>query len=313
MASSADIRFPDSDCCTLPVVERFVSINGEGPRAGRLAAFIRFAGCNLACSWCDTSWANVGNCAHEDCAPDELVEWVAGSGAACVTLTGGEPALQPGLPDLIRALHCSDVWGAGLGAQRVVEVETNGAVDLASLDALRNQLAEGRLVGAVAGDAREAGRPTGLSGQCSAAAPGPRPEDLCQSEPGVQPEGSRQSGLEPAACVGDGGCGCQVHFTVDCKMPSSGMDAEMLPGNYELLRWGDAVKFVVASREDLECAQRVIERHDLCDRCEVFFSPVFSCIEPSQIVDFMQEQRLSRVRLQLQLHKIIWPGQEKGV
>ena len=87
----------------------------------------------------------------------------------------------------------------------------------------------------------------------------------------------------------------------------------MLPGNYELLRWGDAVKFVVASREDLECARDVIEKHNLCGRCEVFFSPVFSCIEPSQIVDFMQEQRLSRVRLQLQLHKIIWPGQEKGV
>ena len=295
------MRFPDSDCCALPVVERFVSINGEGPRAGRLAAFIRFAGCNLACSWCDTAWANVGNCAHEDCTPAELVEWVAGSGAACVTLTGGEPALQPGLPDLIRALYRSDVWGAGLGAQRVVEVETNGAVDLASLDALRRQLAKGRLAGAAAGDDREAGGPTGLSDQCSAAAPGP------------QPEGLRQSELEPAACVGDGGCGCQVHFTVDCKMPSSGMIAEMLPGNYELLRWGDAVKFVVASREDLECAQRVIERHDLCDRCEVFFSPVFSCIEPSQIVDFMQEQRLPRVRLQLQLHKIIWPDQEKGV
>ncbi len=299
MASSADMRFPDSDCCALPVVERFVSINGEGPRAGRLAAFIRFAGCNLACSWCDTAWANVGNCAHEDCTPDELVEWVAGSGAACVTLTGGEPALQPGLPDLIRALHCSDVWGAGLGAQRVVEVETNGAVDLASLDALRNQLAAGRLPGSVACDAREAGVPAGLSGQ--------RPT----SAPGMRSEAPRQLGPAPAACADDGAC--QVRFTVDCKMPSSGMTAEMLPSNYELLRWGDAVKFVVASREDLECAQGVIERYDLCGRCEVFFSPVFSCIEPSQIVDFMQEQRLSRVRLQLQLHKIIWPGQEKGV
>lgn len=301
MVSSADMRFPDGDCCALPVVERFVSINGEGPRAGRLAAFIRFAGCNLACSWCDTSWANVGNCAHEDCTPDELVEWVAGSGAACVTLTGGEPALQPGLPDLVRELHCSDVWGAGLGAQRVVEIETNGAVDLASLHALREELAAGRLPGAVAGDARGAGEPTRLSGQFLASAPG------------VQPGDPRQLGAGSAACVGDGGCGCQVHFTVDCKMPSSGMTAEMLPGNYDLLRWGDAVKFVVASREDLECARDVIEKYDLCDRCEVFLSPVFSCIEPSQIVDFMQEQRLSRVRLQLQLHKIIWPGQEKGV
>ncbi len=254
MASPAETCCLDDAGCALPVVERFVSVNGEGPRAGRLAAFIRFAGCNLACSWCDTAWANVGDCAHEDCTPAGLLEWVAGSGAACVTLTGGEPTLQPGLPALVRALYGSDAWGAGLGDQRVVEIETNGAVDLDPLHALREELA-----------------------------------------------------------AGQGVSGCRIHFTVDCKMPSSGMTAEMLPGNYDLLCWGDAVKFVVASREDLECARQVIEKHDLCSRCEVFFSPVFSCIEPSQIVDFMQEQRLSRVRLQLQLHKIIWPGQEKGV
>ncbi len=38
------------------VVEKFVSINGEGRRAGQLAIFIRFAGCNLNCSYCDTLW-----------------------------------------------------------------------------------------------------------------------------------------------------------------------------------------------------------------------------------------------------------------
>lgn len=286
MAISADTYCADDACCALPVVERFVSINGEGPRAGRLAAFIRFAGCNLACSWCDTSWANVGNCAHEDCTPAELVEWVAGSGAACVTLTGGEPTLQPGLPDLVRALCESEAWGGEFAGQRVVEIETNGAVDLAELHALREELAAGWQMGA----AGQASQLAELSGQAS----------------GAQLTGQgNQAGLSDRAC--------RVCFTLDCKMPSSGMTAEMLPGNYDLLRWGDAVKFVVASREDLECAHDVIEEHDLCGKCEVFFSPVFSCIEPSQIVDFMQEQRLSRVRLQLQLHKIIWPGQEKGV
>lgn len=242
--------------CPLPVVERFTSVNGEGPRAGRLAAFIRFAGCNLACSWCDTAWANVGDCQHEDLALYELVEWVAGTGAACVTLTGGEPALQPGLPALIEALCCSDIWGGPSDAQRVVEVETNGAVDLAELDALRGELA--------------------------------------------------QRGLSETART-------QVCFTVDCKMPSSGMAAEMLPSNYSLLREGDAVKFVVGSHEDLECAARAIEEHDLCSRCEVFLSPVFSCIDPADIVIFMEQNRMTRVRLQLQLHKIIWPNQDRGV
>ena len=40
------------------VVEHFTSINGEGRRAGQLAVFIRFAGCNLNCEYCDTKWAN---------------------------------------------------------------------------------------------------------------------------------------------------------------------------------------------------------------------------------------------------------------
>ena len=48
-----------SEDCALPVAERFVSVNGEGRAAGKLAAFIRFTGCNLACSYCDTMWANV--------------------------------------------------------------------------------------------------------------------------------------------------------------------------------------------------------------------------------------------------------------
>ena len=112
------------EACLLPVVERFVSVNGEGPRAGRLAAFIRFAGCNLACSWCDTAWANVNKCDHEDMKPQSLVEWVSDAGVSCVTLTGGEPTLQPGLPALIIALLGSDAWGSGNG--RVVEIETNG-------------------------------------------------------------------------------------------------------------------------------------------------------------------------------------------
>ena len=238
----------NAEGCSLPVVERFVSINGEGPRAGRLAAFIRFAGCNLACSWCDTAWANVGNCEHEDMMPVQLVEWVAGTGASCVTLTGGEPVLQPGLPALVQALCASDTWGRG--GNRAVEIETNGAVDLALLHELRSGF----------------------------------PDNFAP-----------------------------LYFTVDCKMPSSGMTSEMLASNYDLLREGDAVKFVVASREDLECAQQVIEKYGLCDKCEVFFSPVFSCIEPSEIVDFMEQQGLVQVRLQLQLHKIIWPDQDRGV
>lgn len=102
-------------------------------------------------------------------------------------------------------------------------------------------------------------------------------------------------------------------FTVDCKLPSSGMFAEMLDSNYALLTSQDVVKFVIAGTQDLETALAQIQNYELPSKCEVFFSPVFSCIDPADIVSFMQAHELSTVRLQLQLHKIIWPEKDKGV
>ena len=123
----------------MPVAERFVSINGEGRSAGKLAAFIRFTGCNLRCSYCDTMWANEPGAAEaaEALCIDDLVAWVRETRACRVTLTGGEPAIQPLLPDLIAALLAEDgPDGCGLA----VEVETNGAADLAPLVAVRERL-----------------------------------------------------------------------------------------------------------------------------------------------------------------------------
>ena len=55
----------------MKVVEKFISINGEGRRAGELAVFIRFKGCNLNCSYCDTKWANEPACDYEELSPDD--------------------------------------------------------------------------------------------------------------------------------------------------------------------------------------------------------------------------------------------------
>ena len=88
----------------MPVVEKFVSINGEGRCAGKLAAFIRFAGCNLRCSYCDTMWANEPGAAVQSETVAALVAWVRETGVECVTLTGGEPVLQPHLAQLVRVL-----------------------------------------------------------------------------------------------------------------------------------------------------------------------------------------------------------------
>ena len=111
----------------LPVVERFISINGEGRNAGKLAAFIRFPGCNLSCSYCDTTWANEAEVSCELLSVEDLVSYVVASDVRYVTLTGGEPTLQPFLGDLIDALVYVSL---GNGEGLTVEIETNGATDI---------------------------------------------------------------------------------------------------------------------------------------------------------------------------------------
>lgn len=122
-------EFHTSDCFQemLPVVERFVSVNGEGKNAGRLSAFIRFPGCNLSCSYCDTKWANASELSFELISIENLVSFVVESGVRHVTLTGGEPTLQPFLCDLVEVLVHTFV---GEKEGLAVEIETNGSTDL---------------------------------------------------------------------------------------------------------------------------------------------------------------------------------------
>ena len=87
-----------------PVAERFISINGEGSEAGRLAAFIRMRGCNLHCSFCDTSWACSDTCPIEELSVQDILSWLEGCRVKDVTLTGGEPLLTPHIDLLIAAL-----------------------------------------------------------------------------------------------------------------------------------------------------------------------------------------------------------------
>ena len=105
----------------MQVAEKFVSINGEGRRAGEPAVFIRFKGCNLNCSYCDTQWVNEAACPYMEMSPAEICTYAARTGIKNVTLTGGEPLLQEHMKELLRLLA-----DAGLRA----EIETNGAVPL---------------------------------------------------------------------------------------------------------------------------------------------------------------------------------------
>ena len=100
---------------------------------------------------------------------------------------------------------------------------------------------------------------------------------------------------------------------MDYKLPSSGMEKHMCLENFEILKKKDTVKFVSGSIEDLKKALEIIRKYDLSRRCHVYISPVFGSIEPAKIVDFMVENKLNDVNLQLQLHKFIWDPNMRGV
>lgn len=94
------------------LVEIFSSLQGEGRNAGRPVVFVRFAGCNLACPWCDTDVAKRFELSLED-----LVREIEAQAVKSVILTGGEPTIKPEMPELVAALKARGYW---------IAVETNG-------------------------------------------------------------------------------------------------------------------------------------------------------------------------------------------
>ena len=91
------------------------------------------------------------------------------------------------------------------------------------------------------------------------------------------------------------------------------MEAHMLFSNFALLREGDSVKFVVSSTGDLDRAMEITKQYQLTGRCRVYLSAVFGRIEPRAITEYMIAHRWNDVRLQLQMHKFIWPPEQRGV
>ena len=217
------------------VVEKFVSINGEGTRAGELAVFIRMKGCNLDCRYCDTKWANQENASYEIMTEEDIRNYIRDTGVKNVTLTGGEPLFRKDMDILIDYLMQDK--------DRVVEIETNGSVNIKEYASMKNR----------------------------------------------------------------------ASFTMDYKLGASGMEEKMCLENFAYLDKRDTVKFVVGSQEDLKRAAEIIEKYALTGKVSVYFSPVFGAIEPEEIVDFMVQNRLNDVRMQLQMHKFIWDPEKRGV
>lgn len=214
-----------------PIVEIFDSIDGEGKRTGYMAIFVRFAGCNIRCTYCDTCYALTPDDAVMHQTEDELYDTIHRYPWKRITFTGGEPLLQP-----IENL-CHKLSKEGYD----INIETNGAVPL-----LQN-----------------------------------RPENL--------------------------------FYTMDYKCPGSGVNAAMRLDNFEKLTEKDVLKFVVGDRRDLDDMKRIIETHFKKQKPKFYVSPVWGKIKPVELVEYVKENRLHDVCVQVQLHKIIWSPTQKGV
>lgn len=107
--------------------------------------------------------------------------------------------------------------------------------------------------------------------------------------------------------------GTSVSFTMDYKLSCSNMEQKMCLNNFSILEPKDTVKFVVGSLADCQKAFEIIQSYQLEGRCHIYLSPVFGMIEPSQIVEFMKQNKMNGINLQIQMHKVIWDPEERGV
>lgn len=225
----------------MQINEIFGSIDGEGVRSGYLTTFIRTQFCNLRCKYCDTKYsldakdAN-GKLQYYNMTVDEIVQQCRMLRNKRVTLTGGEPLIQPEALDLVQQLIKNGFE---------VNIETNGAVPIDDYVYMHNM-------------------------------------DLSR-----------------------------LIITMDWKSPYSGMNDQMLLNNLKLLRPNDVLKFVVANDADLSDMKQIVDNNNL--QCNIFVSPVFGEIQGEEIVEWMKKNDMQNVRAQVQLHKIFWDPNKRGV
>lgn len=226
----------------MKVIEIFDSIDGEGIRTGQPCSFIRLAGCNLRCSYCDTVYSLFGEdepCEYTEMSIDEIISKV-NPMYKRITLTGGEPLIHRDSAELVSRL-------AKAGYE--VNIETNGAVDIVDF---QKQISE---------------------------------QD-------------------------------KLFFTIDYKLPSSGMTSKMLWDNFISLRPCDVIKFVIGSNDDVSLmkfiAGRLREHYSVMPH--IYVGAVYGMYSAPKLVDvILHEPALKDARFQVQLHKIVWDPEKRGV
>lgn len=114
-----------------------------------------------------------------------------------------------------------------------------------------------------------------------------------------------QVSLETSGALDVAPVDTRVARVIDIKTPGSGELARNRLENLDVLRATDQLKFVICSRTDFEWSRDFIRTHDLAAKCAVLFSPSFGQVEARDLAQWILDERLP-VRLQLQLHKVLW-------
>lgn len=105
----------------------------------------------------------------------------------------------------------------------------------------------------------------------------------------------------------------RVHVILDLKCPDSGESHRNRWANLDVLKPTDQIKFVIDTRRDWEWAAVTIRQHRLDERFQCLVGVVFGEAQPVDLVNWLLESGLHRVRFQLQMHKYIWHPQQRGV
>ena len=219
----------------LLITEIFHSLQGETSFIGKRFAFVRLTGCNLRCTYCDSSYAFHGG---ERLRISEVIAAISSYQVQHVLITGGEPLLQRHTPELVHSL---------ISQSYQVSIETHGEVPIDSVSKI-------------------------------------------------------------------------ARIVMDIKTPSSGMSRGGYEKNLPFLKSSDEIKFVIASQADYEWAKTLV-RSCAFPTKEILFSPAvpaegspggFPEVSATWLAEKILEDRLP-VRFQLQLHKILWGANRRGV
>jgi 7-carboxy-7-deazaguanine synthase len=115
--------------------------------------------------------------------------------------------------------------------------------------------------------------------------------------------------LETSGALDVSSVDVRVMKVLDIKTPASGEVKKNLWSNLTALHAHDEIKFVLCDESDYMWAKQVLREHDLAGKCNVLFSPAQDQLSPTVLADWILRDSLT-VRLQVQLHKLLWGGQQ---